>query len=441
MQVFDLGKKLGFCKCICLYRKKCVSLQRKMKMLNRQYILWLSLLCLIACGRPNAEQYYEQGRAQRAQGEAVEAMKSFIAATRVRSSEYVYKGRSYSNIANMCRMGERHDLAYVFYEQSAEQFIAAKDSLLFAYALNNMAWEQAVQSNKQEAERLIDSAVVVYADSAIVNKVIETRAAACLYAEEYDSVLYYTQKVPMKSNDSAYFAILRAQTFTLLNQCDSALLYARQIVTQTDNPRYLDDAYYVLIHCDSCADVDEVRDLAATRTDIQRSLERNNPEWTQAMLLAEESLGSPKSPMKSVVFALLAIVFLLMVRMTYSLVSRKRKQRTTEEELERQCVLLCHSTDLKNELRWDDYTQFCAVCNTRLFGIAEKLQMRGLNERDVRLSVLFMIGLSYAEIAEILYRAESGIGKDKYSIAKHLGVSIKELQNTLREMACEKENA
>ena len=159
------------------------------------------------------------------------------------------------------------------------------------------------------------------------------------------------------------------------------------------------------------------------------------------MLLAEESLGSPKSPMKSVVFALLAIVFLLMVRMAYSLVSRKRKQRTTEEELERQCVLLCHSTDLKNELRWDDYTQFCAVCNTRLFGIAEKLQMRGLNERDVRLSVLFMIGLSYAEIAEILYRAESGIGKDKYSIAKHLGVSIKELQNTLRKMACEKENA
>lgn len=416
-------------------------MQRKNKMSSRQYILWLSLLCFTACTRPNAEQLYQQGRAQRAQGEAVEAMKSFIAATRVRSSEYVYKGRSYSNMANMCRIGERHDLAYVFYEQSAEQFIAAKDSLLFAYALNNMAWEQAVQGNKQEAERLIDSAVFVCADSAIVNKVIETRAASCLYAEEYDSVLYYTQKVPMKSNDSAYFAILRAQTFTLLNLCDSALIYARQIVTQSDNPRYLDDAYYILIHCDSCADVDEVRDLAATRTDIQRSLERNNPEWTQAILLAEESSNGVKTPMKPVVFAILAVVFLFALRITYVFVSRWKKRRTTAEELERQCVLLSNCMKLKNELQWDDYAQFCAACNARLFGIAEKLQIRGLNEREVRMSVLFMIGLSYAEIAEILYRAESGIGKDKYNIAKHLGVSVKELQNTLREIACEKENA
>ena len=416
-------------------------MQRKNKMSSRQYILWLSLLCFTACTRPNAEQLYQQGRAQRAQGEAVAAMESFVASTRVRSNEYVFKGRSYSNMANMCRIGERHDLAYVFYEQSAEQFIAAKDSLLFAYALNNMAWEQAVQGNKQEAERLIDSAVIVCADSAIVNKVIETRAASCLYAEEYDSVLYYTQKVPMKSSDSVYFAILRAQAFTLLNLCDSALIYARQIVTQTDNPRYLDDAYYILIHCDSCADIDAVRTMAARRADIQRSLERNNPEWTQAILLAEESLNGVKTPMKPVVFAILAVAFLFALRLTYVFVSRWKKRRTTAEELERQCVLLSNCMKLKNELQWDDYAQFCAVCNTRLFGIAEKLQIRGLNEREVRMSVLFMIGLSYAEIAEILYRAESGIGKDKYNIAKHLGVSVKELQNTLREIACEKDNA
>ena len=47
-----------------------------------------------------------------------------------------------------------------------------------------------------------------------------------------------------------------------------------------------------------------------------------------------------------------------------------------------------------------------------------------------------MIGLSYSQIADILCRAESGIGKDKYLIAKHLGVSVRELQNKLREITC-----
>ena len=40
-----------------------------------------------------------------------------------------------------------------------------------------------------------------------------------------------------------------------------------------------------------------------------------------------------------------------------------------------------------------------------------------------------------AEMAQILFRAENGIGKDKYLIAKRLGVSAKQLQETLRSIA------
>ena len=48
-----------------------------------------------------------------------------------------------------------------------------------------------------------------------------------------------------------------------------------------------------------------------------------------------------------------------------------------------------------------------------------------------------IIGLSYAQMAEVLFRAESGIGKDKYMIAKRLGVSVKDLQTTLIKIANE----
>ena len=61
--------------------------------------------------------------------------------------------------------------------------------------------------------------------------------------------------------------------------------------------------------------------------------------------------------------------------------------------------------------------------------------VKGLSEREIRICVLVLIGFSYAEIAQILFRAESGIGKDKYTIAKHLGVSVKQLRETLLSIA------
>ena len=100
---------------------------------------------------------------------------------------------------------------------------------------------------------------------------------------------------------------------------------------------------------------------------------------------------------------------------------------------------MAHSNDLKNELHWDNYSEFCAICNERLFGLADKLQKRELSERDIRICVLVLLGLSYAQMADILYRAQNGIGKDKYLIAKKLGVTAKDLQTTLVSMACSKE--
>lgn len=392
--------------------------------------IWIvvACICLCACDTPTAEDYYRQGRALREQGDAVAAVERFTAATRVSSCEYAYKGRAYSNMATMCRMGERHDLAYALYEQSAGQFALAKDTTAYAYALNNMAWEQAVQGNKTGASIMADSALRICSDSAVYDRVIQTRAAACLYAKEYDSVLFYTS-LPMP--EPVYGAILRAQAHYFLNHHDSALLYARQVIEATDNSRYLDDAYYIVTHCDNAADADEVRALAATRTDIQQTLERNDAEWIQAMCLAEEALV-PQETSRLTIIAIFCVTILLVIVVLYGL-RRRRKKRP---DIAQQCRLLKHSKNLKEELQWKDYTQFCSICDAKLGGIATKLQQRGLSEREIRMSVLIMIGLSYSEIADILCRAESGVGKDKYMIAKHLGVSIRELQNKLREITC-----
>lgn len=92
---------------------------------------------------------------------------------------------------------------------------------------------------------------------------------------------------------------------------------------------------------------------------------------------------------------------------------------------------------MRTDLQWYDYHLFSKACNTQLSGIVRKLEQRGLSEREIRICVLVLIGFSYAEMADILYRAENGIGKDKYMIAKHLGVRAKDLRNELQRIACD----
>ena len=361
----------------------------------------------MACSSPTAESYYRQGRELREADEPVAAMEAFMAATAVHSREYAFKARSWSNMATMCRMGERHDLAYALYEKSMEQFALAKDTLAQAYALNNMAWEQAVLGNKPAATSLIADALALCSDTAVQHKVTESRAAACLYAGEYDSVFCYTRCSP---SPSPYFDILQAQAYAFLGNNDSALYYAK---------------------CDSTAQANEVRALAATRADVLMDLERNRADWIEAMLLAENALTKPKKPLPWWYWlAWFGIGILIVDALAYGIPRRKQTN-----SLEQQCRHLRNSTNLREELKWNSYPQFRTACDEKLSSIVTKLEQRGLSEREIRICVLVLIGLSYAQMADVLIRAESGIGKDKYMVAKRLGVSVKDLQTTLIQIA------
>lgn len=391
----------------------------------------LLLACtLTACTPSPADQQaqiaYEQGKALRQQGKPVEAMNAFLHALRVGSNNHALLGRVYSNMANMCRQAEQHDLAYEVYTRSAEHFALADNPLAYAYALNNMAWEQAVSGHKDTAMTLVDAALSACDSVAVLHKVAETQAAACLYACEYDSALRYAAGI----HDTLYRAILCAQAYTFLGLCDSAILYAQQVTGNTTNPRYLDDAYYILVHCDSAVALTDILSLTSSRADVQRELQQQKADLAQAIYIM---LHEPDTVHRPIYHVLLWVGVLLSIGGCWFLLSRHRKQCKTP--LRQTCHALRRSADLRNELQWDNYPQWCAVCDERLAGIVTKLQQRGLSEREIRICVLVLIGLSYSEMAAILYRAESGIGKDKYTIAKKLNTDVKGLQETLLNIA------
>lgn len=406
----------------------------------------IGLICFVCCivfaacnsgADECARTCYEEGKALREQGEPAQAMQVFLRAAQSGHDERLL-GRVYSNMANMCRQAGEHGKAYRVYAVSAAHFAAADDTLAYAYALNNMAWEQAVMGHKDSALALVDSAVHCYPRPPLTEKVTETRAAACFFREDYDSVLYYSAP---PAND--YLLMLRAQAYSYLQQDDSATYYAQLLLPRTTDPFYLDDLYYILAHNDTSASKEDVLLLASKRVDVQQIIETRHGKLTQAVLLLE--MDDERPHMAWLMTAYLLAVLISIGLSVWAIVIQRRhthlhhelsqQEAMRQKELQQNIRLLRDIPDLRKELPWDDYPALCREIDKRFHGLASRLQDEGLNEQDVRLSLLVLLGLSHREIADILNCSPKSIGKLKDVTAHKLGISGGQLQEKLHSFA------
>ena len=319
-----------------------------------------------------------------------------------------------------------------------EHFAAADDTLAYAYALNNMAWEQAVMGHKDSALALVDSAVHCYPRSPLTEKVTETRAAACFFREDYDSVLYYTAP---PAND--YLLMLRAQAYSYLQQDDSATYYAQLLLPRTTDPFYLDDLYYILAHNDTSASKEDVLLVTSERVDVQQIIEARHGKLTQAVLLMEMDERGSHGPWIMTAY-LLAVLISIGLSVWAIIIHRRhthlhheltQQEALRQHEREQNIRLLREVPDIRKELPWDDYPALCRQIDKRFHGLADRLQAEGMNEQDVRLSLLVLLGMSHREMADILNCSPKSIGKLKDVTAHKLGISGGQLQQKLHSFA------
>ena len=386
----------------------------------------------------DARSLYEKGKALREKGEQVAAMRAFIRATHCQTENDALLGRVYSNMANMCRQADDHQTAFEVYQISAHHFAKSYDSLAYAYALNNMAWEQAAMGHKQHALSLVDSAITCYPYVPLTEKVIETKAAACFFKQEYDSVLYYTAS----SHDSDYLLMLRAQAFSFLQMDDSATFYAKLLLPRMTNPFYLDDLYYILTHNDAATDKETLLRLTSDRADVQKQIKERHGQLALAVHLLQQDLHPQKQSL-SILFIILIIsglallIWLIYIAYQQYLlhVEKAKFEQARIQELNANKQLLLESEDIRQELAWNDYEALRREINKRFFNLATKLQDMDLNEQDIRMCILVLIGLSHKETAEMLNCSPKSIGKLKDLTARKLGVSGGQLQEKLQNIA------
>ena len=441
-----------------------------------------------------ARACYYYGRMLRSRGDQVSAMRAFIAGSHAPYldrvvplpwfSDYHILGRIYSNMGTMCHLAGEFELSYEMYKQSAMSFRDSHDSTAYYYALNDMAYELAEQKMHDETLLLLDSIESNCTDQGVRTKLWETKAILYRNIEQPDSVIYAIRKLHAQGNYQAVSGfVMLAQAYWLLNQNDSAIYYAKQVMAipdATDQNRY--NMLYILTYDDNQIGQEKKIQLHEVRDDIDKEI--LDPLHIQLAQAIDVVLQDKNKKPYYVNLGILIFVICILgmgTRIAILRIKRHRKQslktieaksselqhNITEQRqklyaetryeqqkqlslqrqqqqllaerlaiIEQNCIAIRSSNNISATLCWKDFDQMCRYINDAFFMFVTKLTAAGkFNEYEVRLCVLVLLDLDYETISHILKRAQNGIGKAKYRVAQKLGTTTGNLRQVLINLA------
>ena len=409
---------------------------------------WLGL------GSSYAHACYHYGRMLRAKDNHVEAMKVFIDATHSRTRDYHILGRVYSNIAEMCHLAGEYQLSYDMFAKCADCFLQKGDSSNYFYPLNRMAFELAEQGKKEETLVLLDSITRNCNDKNVILKTWETKAVACKKIQEYDSTIYYTSLAFKHGYYAPIILMNRAQAYSFLGKKDSAVYYAKQVLEFPKELFNMNGALYILTHDDKSKDKNEIRQISADRSDIQKCIEILQGKLSQAVQLLQQDIT--RRPDLRWLYSTIGTLVLISFGLFFYVRKKHRKRELLSQQIEElenrnnntiaqisaqienNIALLSQSANLKEDLSWSDYNKLCRIVDLQFNLLATKLHKKQvLNETQIRLCVLVLLNLRRVDIADTLPYAQNGIGKLKDQTSKLLGTTGKNLRLFLIKVAIE----
>ena len=326
-------------------------------------------------------------------------------------------------------------------------YLCVKDTLLYYYDLNNMAYEVAMQADKDASFSLLEQIEKGCSDDNVLLKTCETKAELYLRCKQYDSALHYAKEiVPIQENSA--LALIAAQSYSYLGNKDSATLYANIVLSLTNELYEQNNALYILTNDDNSKDIQSIRESAADRADTQKLIEIKKTKLSQAVQLIEQDLQRRFnfSWMYYIIVTLSVVGIVIWICIRYKrkhhqllsqqisdLESRKKQNLSQmRAQIEEKCLLFTNSASLKTELNWNEYDTMCRCIDKHFYLTAKKLQIKNvLNEQEIRLCILTLLNFNRNQIADVLHYAPNGVGKLKYRVAQKLGIEGKNLRKYL----------
>ena len=246
----------------------------------------------LGLGSLYAHACYHYGRLLREKDNPAEAMLVFINATHSHTHDYHILGRVCNNIGDLCHRAGEFPLSYDMFERSAQMYLKNGDTLLYCYALNDMAFELAMQTKKEESLSIIQRADCLCNNISLKVKLLETKAEMYLKCLHYDSAICCVNQVSAEYQE-ATMLLIKAQAYDNIGRKDSALLYANKIMSSsyaTNQDKF--NALYIVTHNDSTLSAEEISTLTSQREDIRYyEYEPRQEKLTSAIQLLEQDLN------------------------------------------------------------------------------------------------------------------------------------------------------
>ena len=241
--------------------------------------------------------YYYMGRNYSLSDQIVDAADCYIEADRLQIDDPICRGRINSNMGYICTQNNNDSLALIFYERASEDFKESGNEWRYAHSLLDRIEFNVKLHHYIVADSLLQVAQTYSFDSAYQARYYETRGLYHYEQQQYDSALVYFERGLdyWQSEEDKCFSYLKIlQIYFDLNELHIAIPYAKLILSTSDNPNYISNAYYCLMQdAKQQGNIGLVSNYASSREDMNRLLEVHKESYTQAVTVIENYKHNP----------------------------------------------------------------------------------------------------------------------------------------------------
>ncbi len=400
----------------------------------------------------NLEDYHQQ---------VAGAARCYIEADRLQIDDPIYRGRVNSCMGYICEQNNNDSLALIFYERASEDFEESENEWYYAHHLLNVIPCCINLQLFTKTDSLLQITQTYQLDSAYQARYYETKGLYFYKQQQYDSAVVYFQKgldYWQSKQDKCFSWLKMMQIYYRINQLNSAVPYAKWIITYSYNPNFCSNAHYVLIeNAKANNNVELLATYSHQREDINRLLEQQNECYSLAHQCLKTYLSNPH-PWRWVWITLTIIFVVCIILAIGTLVYRQRNRIACEQidqlatHIENQEARLTQElvyrqfheklSDIVNKYhtphkRWRNYSMLQRDINPWLHTWFQKLDTLPLSEQEKIFCTISLIysHLTDVEIAEYMCYAKESIRIIKHRLLKKIGISNAEFSDFLHNLS------
>ncbi len=417
-------------------------------------------LCGLTHRTEKARALYYLGRNYSVIGEDATAVDYYIEADRLEPEDARLRGRLYGNMSYICAQQEKDSLAIRLYEEASSQYLIARDTLRYAYALLDESYSYQRLQNYVVSDSIWEKALMfANNDSSFIARANTFRACSHNHQNRPESALELLKSCEFNP-DKSYLYWQYALTYYNLTNIDSAAFYAEKILQISSVPAHVMDAYFFLGQkAEKDDDIKKVAYYADKRNDWEYIARTSNNQRILAVEKISDYMQKPydrlrkiivSAALSAIILILLSVLFLFYQRIKYRNVVKSKEiiisdkdslinqlnQSATDDQLNRLLFSINNridKTDLLKSLHWKDDSQLVQDINLYMFGFATRLQYKYPNVTidNLRLYILTILDCSHKEIATYMNKSEKSIKNTKARASQKLGTSSAELRQFL----------